>query len=62
MVKNLPFNTGDAGLIGGLEGSPEEGNGNLVGLSPWGCKRIGQYLATKQQQSITLNLAEFFLC
>ena len=34
----------------------------MVGLSPWGCKRVGQYLASKQQQSITLNLVEFFLC
>ena len=48
MVKILPFNTGDAGLIPGLERSLGEGNGNLVDLSPWGCKRIGQYLATKQ--------------
>ena len=51
MVKNLPANDGDKGLIPGLGRSPGEGNGNpvflpgkshgwrsLAGYSPWGCK------------------------
>ena len=28
VIKNPPVNVGDAGLIAGLERSPEEGNGN----------------------------------
>ena len=58
VVRNLPNNAGDAGLTSG------EGNGNphqyscpenskdrglLVGYSPWGHKRVGHDLATKQQ-------------
>ena len=49
VVKNLPANAGDVGLISGLVRSPGEGNGNslqyycweitwtgsLVGYSPW---------------------------
>ena len=50
MMKNLPANAGDVGLIPGLEHSPGEGNvnplqysflekshgqGSLVGYSPW---------------------------
>ena len=53
MVKNLPLNAGEAGLIPGLGKSSGEGNGNplpvilpgkfhrhrsLMGYSPWGCK------------------------
>ena len=54
MVKNLPSNTGDVGLIPGLGRSPGEGNGNpfqysclenpmnkgawQATYSPWGCK------------------------
>ena len=53
MVKNLPANAGDSGLIPGWGRSPGEGNGNptpvflpgesrgrrsLVGYSPWGHK------------------------
>ena len=30
MVKNLPANEGDSGLIPGLGRSPGEGNGNLL--------------------------------
>ena len=57
MVKNLPGNAGDKGSIPESGTSPEEGNGNsltplfspgkshgqknLVGYSPWGCKRVG---------------------
>ena len=56
MVKNLPANVGDAGLISVSERFPEEGNGNpqvflpgkshgqrsLAGYSPWGRKRARQ--------------------
>ena len=49
MVKNLPVNAGDAGLIPGSERSPAEGNGyplqcschgqrSLAGYSPLGSK------------------------
>ena len=52
VVKNLPANAGDVGLVPGLGRPPEERNGNplqysclgnpheqrsLVGYSPWGC-------------------------
>ena len=33
MVKNLPTNAGDAGLIPGLRRCPGEGNGNLLQYS-----------------------------
>ena len=36
MVKNLPANAGDAGLIPGVGRSPREGNGNLVQYSSLG--------------------------
>ena len=64
-VKNLPANAWDMGLIFGSGRSPEEGNDNppslflpgkphgqksLMGYSPGDCKRVGQDLATKQQQ------------
>ena len=72
-VKNLHAKAGYSGLIPGLGSSPGEGNGNPlqysclgkshgqrspVGYSPWGCKRVGHSLATKQQwhwrsQSVT---------
>ena len=61
VVKNSLANAGDASSIPGLGRSSGEGNGNpllssclgnpgqrsLVGYSPWGCKRVGQDLATK---------------
>ena len=61
VVKNLPANAGDSGNVGlipGSGGSPREGNGTPLQYSclenpmdsPWGRKRIGQDLATKQQQ------------
>ena len=66
MVKITPANTGDAGLIPGLERSPGERNGNSlqysclgnpmdrgawrVGYSPWSHKRIIHDLAIKKQQ------------
>ena len=55
MVKNLPANVGDPGLITGLERSPEEGNSRplqdsylkkshgqrrLEVCSPWGRKEL----------------------
>ena len=55
MVKNLPANTGDVGLIPGSGRSPGEGNGyplqyyclgnshgerSLAGYSPWDHKRV----------------------
>ena len=64
VVKDLPANAEDEGLIPGSGRSPGEGNGNplqyaclwkthgqrsLVGYSPWSCKRVGHNLATKQQ-------------
>ena len=35
MVKNLPANAGDVGLIPGLGRSPGEGNGNPLQYSCW---------------------------
>ena len=38
MVKNPPGNAGDAGNAGSIPGSgrsPEGGNGNLLGKTPW---------------------------
>ena len=54
VVKNLPGNAGDLGLITGLGKFPGEGNDNplqylcLVGYNPWGHRRVGHNLATKQ--------------
>ena len=31
------------------------GQRSLVGYSPWGCKRVGHNLATKQQHNIHFN-------
>ena len=56
MVKNLPANTGDTGLIPGQEDPLEkemathssildweiQGQRNLAGYSPWGRKRVRQ--------------------
>ena len=64
--KESVCNAGDMGLIPGSGRSPGEGNGNplqysrlrnpmersLVGCSPWGRKRVGDNLATKQQYSL----------
>ena len=62
VVKNLPVNAGDMGLIPGSERSPREGNCNPFqysclgeshgqrsheGYSRWDCKRVGHDLATK---------------
>ena len=65
MVKNSPANARDMGSISGSGRSPGEGNGNslstlsgkfhgqrsLAGHNPWGHKRVGHNLVTKQQQS-----------
>ena len=64
VVKNPHTNAGDTGLIPGSENTLEKERQHipiflpgksyrkrsLVGYSPWGHKRIGQDLATKQQQ------------
>ena len=63
MVKNLPANSEDVGLIPRLGGSPGKGNGNPLQnsclgnsvdrgawRSPCGRKRVGYDLASKQQQ------------
>ena len=61
MVKNLPANLGDSGLIPVSGRSPEEGNGNLLQYSCWETPwteepgrlpsmwsaRVGHHLATK---------------
>ena len=58
------------GLIPGWGRSPGEGTSNLLqysclgnprdrslaGHSPWGCKRVGYNLATKQQQHISVSV------
>ena len=64
VVKNLPANAGDAGLIPWSVRSPGEGNGNplqyscpgkshgqrsLAGYSLWGRKRVGHNSATKPE-------------
>ena len=66
MVKNLPANDGDSSSIPGLGRSPGEGNGNPLQYSclenpmdrgawrasPWGRKRVGHDLVTKQQVAV----------
>ena len=64
MIKNLPVNAGDAGLISGMGRFPGEGNDNCSStlawkipwtedpceLQPWGHKSVDHAKATKQQQ------------
>ena len=56
MVKSPLDNAGEVDSIPGLERSPGEGNDNplqylcLVGYNPWGHRRVGHNLATKQNQ------------
>ena len=63
VIKNLPVSAGDAGSIPGSGRSPGEGYGNPLQdpclgnpmdrgawQGPWGCKRVGHDLATKQEQ------------
>ena len=67
MVKNAPANAGDLGFIPGSGRSPGKGDSNplqysclekshgqqsLAGYIPWGCRRGGHNLATKQQQGL----------
>ena len=61
MVKNLPASAGDVDSVSGSARSPGVGNDNLlhilagkflgqrnlVGYSPWGCKRVGHNLMTQ---------------
>ena len=68
MIKNLPANAGDASLTPGLRRSPEKeiathsivlpgkcyGQRSLAGYSPWGHKRVGHNLATKQQMCVCI--------
>ena len=76
MVKNIPANAGDAGLIPESGKTPGEGNGNplhysclgnpmnrrsLGGYSPWSRKRVGDNLASKQQYSIVYTYHIFFI-
>ena len=60
-VKNRPANAGDMGLpmqipVSGRSPGGEilsgkfHGQRSLAGYSPWGHKRVGQDLVTKQQQ------------
>ena len=63
VVKNPPANAEDMDSIPGSESSPGGGTGNhskflpgqsygqrsLAGYSPWGHKRVGHKLVTKQQ-------------
>ena len=65
VVKNPPANAEHMNSIPGLGRSPGEGNGNPLqvlawelpwgeesgGYSPWGRKRVGHNLMTKQQES-----------
>ena len=61
VVQSLPANVGDTGLTPELGRSPREGNvhlvfspgksheqRNVVGYGPWGHKRTGHGLVTKQ--------------
>ena len=68
VVKNLPANAGDMGLIPGSDRFPEKemtthsrilaweshGQRSLVGYSHWGHLRVGYNLGTKQQQKLLL--------
>ena len=71
VVKNSPANAGEMGSVPGLGRSPAEGNDNplqysylenphgqrsLVGYSPWGHKRAGNDLSTKQQYYLEKSL------
>jgi len=68
VVKNLPANAGDAGLISGSgrflwrrkwQPTPIflcgkfHGQKSLEGYSPWGHKRVGHNLTTQQQQILS---------
>ena len=73
MIKNLPANAGDTGLIPGSGKSPGEGNGNPLqysclgnllteepgGPQSMGLYRIGHDLVTKQEQYNKKNHLNF---
>ena len=75
MVKNLPANAGDMGLIPGPGRFPGEGNGNSLqnsclgvpwteepgGLQSMGSERVGQDLATIQQQNVDVDGLSIFI-
>ena len=59
VVKNLPANAGDVGLISGSVRSPGVGNGNLLLYSClWGHKEsyMTERLSTQAQQSKKENI------
>ena len=66
VIKNPPADAGDQNLIPGSGRSPGEkkrqptpiflpgkshGQRSLAGYSPWGCKKVGNHLATKQHNN-----------
>ena len=61
MVKNLPANAGDGGLILGLERSPGEGHGNPLQYSclekSHGQRRLAGYIQSTELQSVGHDLA-----
>ena len=78
MVRNLPANERDTGSIPGLGRSPGGGHGTPLQpsclenpmyrgawwaiYSPWGCKRAGHDLATKQQQRTCVHMLHGLSC
>ena len=75
VVKNLPANAGDADSIPGLEKNPWRTKGqptsvflagkshrqrSLADYSPWGRKRVGHDIGTKQQQQLLKHV--YLLC
>ena len=61
MVKNLPANAGDAGMIPGSRRSPGEGNGHPLQYSYLGNPMDkGAWLATVHEA--TKNLESYFRC
>ena len=65
--KESAYKAGDLGLIPGSGRSPGEGNGNPIQYSclenptdsPWGLKRVGYDLATKQQVPHILGFIQY---
>ena len=61
MIKNLPANAGDGGLILGLERSPGEGHGNPLQYSclekSHGQRRLAGYIQSTELQSVGHDLA-----
>ena len=71
MVKNPPASAGDVGQEEPLETrtaiiplflrGKSHGQRSVVGCSPWGPKRVGEDLESKQQQDSVLKLGTYFL-